>query len=94
MLAITLVQGVQPLHVLPADFMERAFGRELLAALEIAPPAALPVVGARGRVRRSRAWPVFANSRGEVTAYDEHGNLQWQVSSRQAIACERGFRKG
>lgn len=62
-----------------ADFTERAFGRELLAALEVAPPTALPVVGARGRVRRSRAHPVFANSRGEITAYDAHGKLQWQV---------------
>ena len=61
------------------DFTERAFGRELLAALEVAPPTALPVVGARGHVRRSRAHPVFANSRGEITAYDAHGKLQWQV---------------
>jgi hypothetical protein len=65
-----------------ADFTERAFGRELLAALEVAPPAALPVVGAKGRIRRSRAYPVFANSRGEVTAYDAHGKLQWQVRRR------------
>jgi len=62
------------------DFTERAFGRELLAALEVAPPTALPVVGAKGHVRRSRSWPIFANSRGEVTAYDAHGALQWQAS--------------
>lgn len=51
------------------------------AGVEVAPPTALPVVGRRGRVRRSRAWPVFANSRGEVTAYDSGGELQWQITA-------------
>lgn len=49
--------------------------------VEVAPPTALPVVGRRGHVRRSRAWPIFANSRGDVTAYDSAGELQWQVTS-------------
>lgn len=50
-----------------------------MASIEVAPPTALPVVGRQGHVRRSRAWPVFANSRGEVSAYDAAGALQWQV---------------
>jgi hypothetical protein len=82
-----------------ADFTERAFGRELLAALEVAPPTALPVVGARGHIRRSHAHPVFANSRGEITAYDAHGKLQWQVRrccilawlSHHSLACRICF---
>lgn len=61
------------------------FGEELrserwqLAAIEVAAPTALPVVGRKGHVRRSRSWPIFANSRGEVSAYDASGALQWQV---------------
>lgn len=61
------------------------FGEDLrserwqLAAIEVAAPTALPVVGRKGHVRRSRSWPIFANSRGEVSAYDASGALQWQV---------------
>jgi len=60
-------------------FAEQTFGRDLLASLEVAPPALLPAPGARGHIRRSRGQAVFMNSRGEVTAYSPHGQLAWQV---------------
>ena len=67
---------------LPAVYAEQMFGRDLLAALEVAPPALLPVPGPHGKVRRSRGYAVFLNSRGEVTAYNPRGRLEWQVRAR------------
>ena len=60
-------------------FAEQAFGRALLAPMEVAPPALLPAPGARGHVRRSRGSATFLNSRGEVTCYSPAGALEWQV---------------
>ena len=64
-------------------FAEQAFGRDLLATIEVAPPALLPAPGPRGRVRRNRGFATFLNSRGEVTCYSPAGALEWQVRCRR-----------
>lgn len=60
-------------------FAEQAFGRDLLATIEVAPPALLPAPGPRGHVRGNRGFATFLNSRGEVTCYSPAGDLEWQV---------------
>ncbi|BDA41145.1 hypothetical protein COCOBI_01-8000 [Coccomyxa sp. Obi] len=46
--------------------------------LEVAPPAFLPVPGPRGLYQQGHGIAVFLNSRGEVTAYNSHGQRLWQ----------------
>ncbi|KAK9806239.1 hypothetical protein WJX72_006852 [[Myrmecia] bisecta] len=53
--------------------------QEMLAPVEVAPPAFLPTPGKHGHIWRSHGLAVFLNSRGEVTAYDPHGTKMWQV---------------
>ena len=49
-------------------------------AVQIAPPAFLPVPGSLGLYQQGHGLTVFLNSRGEATAYDPHGEQMWQVS--------------
>ncbi|EIE27009.1 hypothetical protein COCSUDRAFT_83568 [Coccomyxa subellipsoidea C-169] len=46
--------------------------------LEVAPPAFLPVPGPRGLYQQGHGLAAFLNSRGEVTAYNAHGERLWQ----------------
>ena len=62
-----------------AVFQQQVYGRDLLANTEVAPPAMLPIAGAHGHVRRNRGHAAFLNSRGEVTAYNPRGHMEWQV---------------
>ena len=50
--------------------------------LQVAPPAFLPVPGTLGLYQQGHGLTVFLNSRGEVTAYDPHGEQMWQVGLR------------
>ena len=52
--------------------------------LQVAPPAFLPVPGSLGLYQQGHGLSVFLNSRGEVSAYDPHGEQVWQVCSPQA----------
>ena len=63
-----------------AVFQQQVYGRDMLANMEVAPPAVLPIAGAHGHVRRNRGYAAFLNSRGEVTAYNPRGQVEWQVT--------------
>ena len=47
--------------------------------VQVAPPAFLPVPGSQGLYQQGHGLAAFLNSRGEVTAYDAHGEQMWQV---------------
>eukprot|EP00803_Ostreobium_quekettii_P002515 evm.model.scf_113.4 EVM.evm.TU.scf_113.4 scf_113:72029-79810(+) len=53
-------------------------------AIQVGPPAILPVPSSTGHYRhghRQRSYALFHNSRGELTALNANGNKQWQVSA-------------
>ena len=50
---------------------------------QVAPPAFLPVPGPRGLYQQGHGLAAFLNSRGEVTAYNAHGERLWQVTHSQ-----------
>ncbi len=72
-----------------AVFQQQVYGRDMLANMEVAPPAVLPIAGAHGHVRRNRGYAAFLNSRGEVTAYNPRGHVEWQVSRASVAAQQR-----
>ena len=61
----------------------------MLANIEVAPPTVLPIAGAHGHVRRNRGYAVFLTSRGEVTAYNPRGRMEWQVTRPRPLVTEQ-----